>query len=213
MVYFTLWLDILSSTLTIGKDRGMANPKITWPRVADSQNTGPTICWNPRLPTLWYASLLVHMFVSGMHGFSFLPFPSSFFHSSILSKNQRGRQYISHLFFMWRNKHLVFCWVFVVVFCFLFLFCLFVLVFGRRDGLHQCQGRRVLSMWHTFYHIKTSMAKFCGKATQVPWVGSPTPEGPRCIQQDSMFSFSMEPPTSQGLTLSCPSGWWWSHLH
>lgn len=38
------------------------------------------------------------------------------------------------------------------------------------------------------YHIKTSMAKFCGKATQVPWVGSPNPEGPRCIQQDSMFS-------------------------
>lgn len=198
----------------IGRDRGMANPKIMWPRVADPQNTGPTICWNPRLPTLWYASFLVHMFVSGMYGFSFLPFSSSFLVAVFSLKSKRETVFPT-CSFMWRNKHLVFCWVFfvVVVFCFLGLFLLFCFVFGRRDGLHQCQCRCILSMWHTFYHIKTSMAKFCGKATQVPWVGSPTPEGSRCIQQDSMFSSSMEPPTSQGLTLSCPSGWWWSHLH
>lgn len=141
-----------------------------------------------------------------MHGLSFLPFSASFFflNSSNLSKIKEGDSVFlpPPLFFYVKKQAFVFCRGFGFYFGFFFPLVFFLSFFleGGMDSTCVSVGVCPMSMWHTLYHIKTSMAKFCGKATQVPHVESPSPEGPRCIQQDSMFSFSVEPPTSQGLT-------------
>lgn len=191
LMYFTLWFDTLSSVLMIRTRQN--HPRITWPRVTDLLNTGPTICWTQTAHTWICLSLYIYVCLI-MHEFS------SFFKAVISLKWKRESYFHVLLSEDINTVHLL--WFFF-----------FKFLEGGMDSPVSMLICR-MSMWHTYVSHKDQHG-------QVLWEGHPgTTSGVSQSWRAKVYSigtlcshFSMDPPMSQGLTLSCPSGWWWSHLH